>query len=84
MRHAAVRRCGIWVLIKLYIISAFRRGPIIHVQMLFDPLVSQSTLLKLSSDAIYGTLLPNLSEATRDFHRWRYNEMILETYQMAI
>ena len=37
-----------------YIISAFRRGPIIHVQMLFDPLVSQSTLLKLSSDAIYG------------------------------
>ena len=29
------------------------------------------------------SLLPNLSEATRDFHRWRYNEMILETYQMA-
>lgn len=37
-----------------YIISAYRRGPIIHVQMLFDPLVSQSTLLKLSNDAIYG------------------------------
>ncbi len=32
---------------------------------------------------IVKSLLPNLSEATRDFHRWRYNEMILETYQMA-
>ena len=28
-------------------------------------------------------LVPLLSTATRDFHRWRYNEMILETYQMA-
>ena len=29
------------------------------------------------------SLLPNLAETTRDYHRWRYNEMILETYQMA-
>ena len=28
-------------------------------------------------------ILPNMGEASRDFHRWRYNEMILETYQMA-
>lgn len=28
-------------------------------------------------------LLPLLTKATRDFHRYRYNEMILETYQMA-
>lgn len=32
---------------------------------------------------IVKVLLPNLSECTRDFHRWRYNEMIMETYQMA-
>ena len=28
-------------------------------------------------------LLPSLGENTREFHRWRYNEMILETYRMA-
>ena len=28
-------------------------------------------------------MLPHLVQASRDFHRWRYNEMILETYQMA-
>ena len=28
-------------------------------------------------------LLPMLASASRDFHRWRFNEMILETYQMA-
>ena len=28
-------------------------------------------------------LLPHLAQASRDFHRYRYNEMILETYQMA-
>ncbi len=33
--------------------------------------------------AIIKTLLPLLSTASRDFHRYRYNEMILETYQMA-
>ncbi len=32
---------------------------------------------------IVNTLLPELSENSRDFHRWRYNEMIMETYQMA-
>ena len=32
---------------------------------------------------IIKAVLPNLGEATRDYHRWRYNEMILETYQMA-
>ena len=33
--------------------------------------------------AIIKARLPILSQASRDFHRWRYNEMILETYQMA-
>ena len=32
---------------------------------------------------IVNPLLPALSEKSRDFHRWRYNEMIMETYQMA-
>lgn len=28
-------------------------------------------------------LLPALANNSREFHRWRYNEMILETYKMA-
>ena len=32
---------------------------------------------------VVNTLLPSLSEKAREFHRWRFNEMILETYQMA-
>ena len=33
--------------------------------------------------ALIKALLPNLAQASRDFHRYRFNEMILETYQMA-
>lgn len=33
--------------------------------------------------ALIKQLLPFLSAASRDFHRYRYNEMILETYAMA-
>lgn len=33
--------------------------------------------------SIVKALLPTLSAASRDFHRYRFNEMILETYQMA-
>ena len=33
--------------------------------------------------AIIKALLPMMSQASRDFHRYRYNEMILETFQMA-
>lgn len=32
---------------------------------------------------ILKTVLPLVTEASRDYHRWKYNEMILETYQMA-
>lgn len=32
---------------------------------------------------IIKSVLPNLAETTREYHRWRFNEMILETYQMA-
>ena len=33
--------------------------------------------------AIIKQLLPSLSAASRDWHRWRSNEMFLETYSMA-
>ena len=33
--------------------------------------------------AVVKTLLPTLATASRDFHRWRFNEMILATYKMA-
>lgn len=32
---------------------------------------------------VVKSLLPQLSKQTREFHRWRYNEMILRTYKMA-
>lgn len=32
---------------------------------------------------ILKSVLPIVTEASRNFHRWKYNEMILETYQMA-
>ena len=42
-----------------------------------------SKVVAYSDLAIVKTLLPTLATASRDFHRWRYNEMILETYQLA-
>ena len=42
-----------------------------------------SKVVAYSDLAIVKTLLPTRATASRDFHRWRYNEMILETYQMA-
>ena len=42
-----------------------------------------SKVVAYSDLAIVKTLLPTLATASRDFHRWRYNEMILEIYQMA-
>ena len=33
--------------------------------------------------AIIKSLLPMLNQASRNFHRWRANEMLLETYRMA-
>ena len=42
-----------------------------------------SKVLAYSDLAIVKALLPQLAQASRDFHRYRYNEMILETFQMA-
>jgi hypothetical protein len=33
--------------------------------------------------ALIKRLLPALTQASRDFHRWKANEMLLETYRMA-
>jgi len=33
--------------------------------------------------AVVKSLLPMLGSASRDFHRWRYNEMLIATYKMA-
>ncbi len=33
--------------------------------------------------AVVKQLLPMVGQASREFHRWRFNEMILETYQRA-
>ena len=32
---------------------------------------------------VIKSVLPHITQASRDYHRWQYNEMILETYQMA-
>ena len=42
-----------------------------------------SKVLAYSDLVIVKALLPQLAQASRDFHRYRYNEMILETFQMA-
>ena len=42
-----------------------------------------SKVLAYSDLAIVKAMLPHLSQASRDFHRYRYNEMILETFQIA-
>ena len=42
-----------------------------------------SRVTAYSDLAILKSLLPMLATASRDFHRWRYNEMILATYKMA-
>ena len=33
--------------------------------------------------AIVKSMIPRIAEASRDYHRWRANEMLLETYQTA-
>lgn len=43
--------------------------------------VSKSTAY--SDMAIIKQLVPLLGQSSRDFHRTRYNEMILDTYRMA-
>ena len=51
-----------------------------------DTAMSRHGIMKSQAYAdlsIIKSLLPLLNSASRDFHRFRFNEMILETYQMA-
>ena len=51
-----------------------------------DTAMSRHGIMKSQAYAdlsIIKSLLPLLSSASRDFHRFRFNEIILETYQMA-
>ncbi len=42
-----------------------------------------SKVTAYSDLVIVKSLLPMLASANRDFHRWRFNEMIINTYKMA-
>lgn len=42
-----------------------------------------SKVTAYSDLAIVKTLLPTLGQASRDFHRWRTNEMLMNTFKMA-
>lgn len=44
---------------------------------------SVSKVTAYSDLAIVKSLLPMLASASRDFHRWRFNEIIINTYKMA-
>ena len=51
-----------------------------------DTAMSRHGIMKSQAYAdlsIIKSLLPLLSSASRDFHRFRFNELILETHQMA-
>ncbi|MDY2865664.1 MAG: hypothetical protein SOV34_03345, partial [Sodaliphilus sp.] len=40
---------------------------------------SVSKVTAYSDLAVVKTLMPLLASASRDFHRWRFNEMIMQT-----
>ena len=42
-----------------------------------------SKVTAYSDLAVGKAMLPLLAAASRDFHRWRFNEMIMNTYKMA-
>lgn len=54
---------------------------VIDIIMSRNPGISKSSAY--SDLSILKTLLPELSKNSREFHRWRYTEMIMETYQLA-
>ena len=44
---------------------------------------SVSKVLAYDDLKILKSVLPHITQGSRDYHRWKYNEMILETYAMA-
>lgn len=68
--------------IYLYLLS----NPDLKDRQLIDEMINRFGIEKTAAYndlAIIKNILPAINSATRDFHRWRYNEMILETFQMA-
>lgn len=68
------------------IYTHFLANPELKDRELVDRMMSSAGISKsaaYSDLAIVKALLPKLSQASRDFHRWRANEMFLETYRMA-
>lgn len=68
----------------------------IHQRMIADPMISHRAIIAAICEAygvseqcaysdlrIVKTLLPTLTESSRAFHRFRANEMLMETYRMA-
>lgn len=68
----------------------------IHQMYLSDPATSDSdaveslvSLYQISRPTAYDdlkilkTLLPSMSDMSKDFHRWRFNEMVLESFRSA-
>lgn len=68
----------------------------IHQRLIADPTANQTLIVEdivkfygVTKQAAYSDLrivkqlLPTLTESRRNFHRWRANEMMLETYRMA-
>ena len=53
------------------------------VELIMTRKTSVSKSSSYSDLSILKQLLPMLSKNSRDFHRWRFSEMIMETYSMA-
>lgn len=53
------------------------------VELIMTRNTSVSKSSAYSDLSILKQLLPMLSKNSRDFHRWRFSEMIMETYSMA-
>lgn len=62
-------------------------NPTIKDKQLVDHIIMAHPEIHKSSAyddiSVVKALLPSINQQSRDFHRWRYNEMILETYEMA-
>lgn len=61
-------------------------NPDAHDRQFVDECRSRYSLCKSQAYedlALIKKLLPALTQSSRDFHRWKANEMLLETYRMA-
>lgn len=54
---------------------------VVDIILSHNPGISKSSAY--SDLSILKALIPTINQNSRDFHRWRYTEMIMETYQLA-